>query len=144
MGSTWRVKKMLAVALSEGEFTADGEDPLPEVSTEEVRRRGHKYLAKLPESAKTGHMTRLFDLYMAGTPLCEAADQAGECAGFPQFPGDVGDAGADGRRAAGAGAEGDGAQDDGHRAETLFPAGPRGVPAGAANGHAEAADRGIS
>ena len=52
-GITWRVKKVLAVALNEGEFTADGEDPLPEVSTEEVWRRGHEYLATIHTGRKT-------------------------------------------------------------------------------------------
>ncbi len=66
----------------------------------------------------------------------------GERAGFPQFAGDLGYAGADGRRAAGTGAEGDRAQDDRHRAEALLPAGPGGFPPGVGGGHAEAADRG--
>ncbi len=75
-GITWRVKKVLAVALREG--GADGgEDLLPEASREELSRRGHEYLAKLPETAKKAHMTTVFGLYAGGKRLCEAATAAG-------------------------------------------------------------------
>ena len=67
-------------------------------------------------------------------------DVSGECAGFPQFQGHVGDAGVDGGCAVGVGAACDGASDDGHCVETLFPAGSGSVPIGAERGDAAVDD----
>ena len=52
----------------------------------------------------------------------------------------MGDAGVDGGCAAGVGAACDGASDDGHCVETLFPAGSGSVPIGAERGNAAVDD----
>ena len=75
-GITWRVKKVLAVALREGGEDGD-KNILPELSAEAMRRRGHEYIAKLPDSPKKEHMKTVFDLYAGGKRLCEAATAAG-------------------------------------------------------------------
>ena len=76
-GITWRVKKVLALALREDGDDPEGVDMLPEVSAEEVRRRGHEYIATLPDSPKREHMKTVFDLYAGGKRLCEAVSASG-------------------------------------------------------------------
>ena len=65
-GITWRVKKILAVGL--GEAVAEGEETkaLPEISTDESRKRGEEFIAKLPEGEKRTRMATVFKLYMDG------------------------------------------------------------------------------
>jgi integrase len=65
-GITWRVKKILTVALSEAVDDADGTKALPEVSSEEARKRGEVFIAKLPEGTKRERMTAVFKLYLEG------------------------------------------------------------------------------
>jgi integrase len=76
-GITWRVKKVLALALREDGDDPEDEDTLPEVSAEELRRRGHKYLATLPDSPKKEHMRTVFDLYASGKRMCDAVAASG-------------------------------------------------------------------
>jgi len=70
-GITWRVKKVLALALREDGDDVDDEKLLPEVAEDEVRRRGLAYIAKLPDSPKKEHMKTVFSLYISGKKLCE-------------------------------------------------------------------------
>jgi len=74
-GITWRVKKILAVGL--GEPVADVEETkvLPEISTDEARKRGENFIAKLPEGDKRARMATVFKLYMDGNNI--AAVMAG-------------------------------------------------------------------
>lgn len=67
-GITWRVKKVLATALSEG-----GELllALPEVSEQEARCRGHAYIAGIMNPEKRDRMKLVFDAYMDGKTLKE-------------------------------------------------------------------------
>jgi len=73
-GITWRVKKVLAVALGGVEATGDA---LPEVSGAEAKRRGHEFIAKLPDSEKKGRMLAVFDAYMDGKKTGETMEAAG-------------------------------------------------------------------
>lgn len=73
-GITWRVKKVLAVALGAVKPTADA---LPEVSEAEAKRRGHEFIAGLPESEKKGRMLAVFDAYMDGKKTSEVKAAAG-------------------------------------------------------------------
>ena len=73
-GITWRVKKVLAVAL--GGVKA-GADALPEVSATEARRRGHAFIAGLPDSEKKERMRKVFDLYMDAKKTNEIVAAAG-------------------------------------------------------------------
>jgi len=75
-GITWRVKKVLAVALGEGEG-AEGEPALPTVSRAELQRRGLAWIEGLPASPKKEHLRAVFERYAAGTKLCDAASEAG-------------------------------------------------------------------
>jgi integrase len=71
-GITWRVKKILAMALT-------GENPesrkqkteidLPEVGEEEVRKRGDNYIATLPEGERRERMATVFKLYLEGKSM---------------------------------------------------------------------------
>jgi integrase len=70
-GITWRVKKVLAVALGGAETISNA---LPEVPAEEVRRRGESYIASLPDGERKSRMKDVFDNYMAGKKTCEAAE----------------------------------------------------------------------
>ncbi len=74
-GITWRVKKILAVGL--GEAVADGDETkaLPEISTDEARKRGEDFISKLPEGEKRARMATVFKLYMDGNNI--AAVMAG-------------------------------------------------------------------
>lgn len=78
-GITWRVKKILAVALGErgqrtevrGQRTEgekqkaeSGKQKLPEVSDDEARKRGQEFIAKMPDCEKKERMTTVFKLYM--------------------------------------------------------------------------------
>jgi integrase len=72
-GITWRVKKILAVGL--GESVPDGPSKaesgkqkfeIEQVSTDETRKRGDTYIAKLPEGEKRSRMAAVFKLYMDG------------------------------------------------------------------------------
>ena len=74
-GITWRVKKILAVGL--GEPVADVEETkaLPKISTDEARKRGEDFIAKLPDGEKRARMTTVFKLYMDGNNI--AAVMAG-------------------------------------------------------------------
>lgn len=73
-GITWRVKKVLAVALGAVKPKADG---LPEVSATEARRRGHEFIAGLPDSEKKQRMLAVFDAYMDGKKTSEVKAAAG-------------------------------------------------------------------
>jgi integrase len=77
-GITWRVKKVLAVALG-GLGGPDGRplSAIPEVSTAEARALGQAYINELPDSEKKTRMGMVFNHYMDGKKLCEAADAAG-------------------------------------------------------------------
>ena len=82
-GMTWRVKKVLAVALG-GFARAEGgeqkaETALPEVPAEEARRRGREFIAGLPDSVKTRRMLAVFEGYMDGKSASAAAVAAGVC-----------------------------------------------------------------
>jgi hypothetical protein len=72
-GITWRVKKVLAVAL--GKKRGD-ERMLPTVSPTEARQRGLGYIATIVEGNKKERMTRVFDLYMGGMNTKELAAAA--------------------------------------------------------------------
>lgn len=83
-GITWRVKKVLAIALGGlGSRPPNGDGfgtqalALPEVSEEEARRRGHEFIARLPESEKKRRMLAVFDAYMDGKKTCEVVAAAG-------------------------------------------------------------------
>ena len=52
-------------------------DALPEVSDEETRRRGHEFIAGLPDSEKKGRMLAVFDAYMDGKKSGEVTAAAG-------------------------------------------------------------------
>jgi len=65
-GITWRVKKILAVGLGEAVANDDDSKALPEVSTDEARKRGEAFIAKLPEGEKRSRMASVFKLYMDG------------------------------------------------------------------------------
>jgi len=65
-GITWRVKKILAVALGEPVVEAEDTTGLPTLSTEETRKRGEAYIATLPEVEKRPRLTAVFKLYMDG------------------------------------------------------------------------------
>ena len=65
-GITWRVKKILAVALGEPVVEAEDTTGLPTLSTEETRKRGEAYIATLPEVEKRARLTAVFKLYMDG------------------------------------------------------------------------------
>jgi hypothetical protein len=73
-GITWRVKKVLAVAL--GGVKA-GADALPEVSATEAKRRGHAFIAGLPDWEKKERMRKVFDLYMDAKKTNEIVAAAG-------------------------------------------------------------------
>lgn len=72
-GITWRVKKVLAVAL--GGVEAAGV-ALPEVSEAETRRRGQEFVAGLPDSDKKQRMLAVFNAYMDGKKSGEVAAAA--------------------------------------------------------------------
>ena len=74
-GITWRVKKILAVALGEPVVEAEDTTGLPTLSTEETRKRGEAYIATLPEVEKRARLTAVFKLYMDGGNI--AAGRAG-------------------------------------------------------------------
>lgn len=73
-GITWRVKKVLAVALGAVKPSAEA---LPEVSEAEAKRRGHEFIARLPDSEKKQRMLAVFDAYMDGKKTCEVKAAAG-------------------------------------------------------------------
>jgi len=73
-GITWRVKKILAVALG-GVGTAA--DALPELPIEEARQSGNDYIAGLPEGRKKERMQIVFNHYMSGKQGCEVAALVG-------------------------------------------------------------------
>jgi len=77
-GITWRVKKVLAVALGEaGGLRLQAGVGLPEVTEEDVRGRGHDFIAGLPESEKKRRMLAVFDAYMDGKKMREIVTVAG-------------------------------------------------------------------
>lgn len=73
-GITWRVKKVLALALREPPTKKEG---LPEVPLAEAKRRGHQFIAGLPDSDKKRRMLAVFDAYMDGKKTCETMAAAG-------------------------------------------------------------------
>ena len=78
-GITWRVKKILAVALGESEpdGSIKGEDApkkLEEVSDDTARKRGEEYIAKLDAGEKKQRMAKVFDLYVGGKRVCDVAE----------------------------------------------------------------------
>jgi hypothetical protein len=72
-GITWRVKKVLAVALGGVEAAAEA---LPEVSEAETRQRGQVFIASLPDSDKKQRMLAVFNAYMDGKKSGEVAAAA--------------------------------------------------------------------
>lgn len=62
-GITWRVKKILAIALHK--IGSDSSRP-PELSPEETRKMGHAYIESLGGSKKAIRMRAVFDDYLAG------------------------------------------------------------------------------
>jgi integrase len=84
-GITWRVKKILAVAL--GEATDNGETKaLSEVSETEARKRGEEFINKLPEGEKRARMALVFKLYIEGknieAVMAEAKVSKGSVSGY--------------------------------------------------------------
>jgi len=77
-GITWRVKKILAVALEGEESEENGkqkvETELEEVSDDTARKRGEEYIAKLDAGEKKQRMAKVFDLYMGGKRVCDVAE----------------------------------------------------------------------
>lgn len=76
-GITWRVKKVLAVALSKKAEDEEADAALLEVSDKEARLRGLEYIAKLAESDKKRRMKLVFELYMDGKRTCDIVAGAG-------------------------------------------------------------------
>jgi hypothetical protein len=70
-GITWRVKKILAVALGE---VAEDENALPEVSEDTARKRGEEYIAKLDAGEKRVRMAVVFKHYMEGKSIEEVME----------------------------------------------------------------------
>ena len=68
-GITWRVKKILAVGLGEPVVEAGETKALPELSTEETRKRGEAFIAKLPEGEKRTRMAAVFRNYSEGNNI---------------------------------------------------------------------------
>lgn len=75
-GITWRVKKVLAVALGEDKAEAQAENTLPTVPDAEALQRGLDYIAKLDNPDKQARMTTALKLYMEGKQICEVAEGA--------------------------------------------------------------------
>ncbi|MGC3958049.1 MAG: site-specific integrase [Verrucomicrobiota bacterium] len=78
-GITWRVKKILAVALGESVPdgpTEEGDAPnaLAEVSEDTARKRGAEYIAKLDDGEKKQRMAHVFALYMGGRKIGDVAE----------------------------------------------------------------------
>jgi integrase len=73
-GITWRVKKILAMALGGAQKISD---ELPKFSAEEVTQRGEAYIASLPDGPKKDRMKTVFDHYVGGKKACEVASLAG-------------------------------------------------------------------
>jgi len=83
-GITWRVKKILVVALGESEPDGpieaeddESEKALPEVSDDTARKRGEEYIAKLDAGEKKQRMAKVFDLYVGGKRVCDVAEALG-------------------------------------------------------------------
>ena len=80
-GITWRVKKILAMALGDRETAESREQKaeieLPVVSAAEVRKRGEEYIATRPANEKRERMTTVFKLYMNGKSLKEVVAACG-------------------------------------------------------------------
>jgi hypothetical protein len=68
-GITWRVKKILAVGLGEPVVEADEKKALPELSTDETRKRGETYIATLPDGEKRTRMATVFRHYAEGNNI---------------------------------------------------------------------------
>jgi len=85
-GITWRVKKILAVGLGEPVEAGDDSKALPEVSTDEARERGEKYIAALPDGEKRARMAAVFKFYMDGnninTVMAETKASKGSVSGY--------------------------------------------------------------
>jgi len=76
-GITWRVKKILAVALGQPAEVTDESKAQPEVTSEELTQRGEKYLAKLPKGQRRERMATVFKLYMEGKSVSEVVAACG-------------------------------------------------------------------
>ena len=78
-GITWRVKKVLAVALGGIGKVESGKQKaeIEQVSEEEARRRGLEYIGKLGNAEKRERMRRVFELYMEGKTTKELVEAAG-------------------------------------------------------------------
>ena len=76
-GITWRVKKVLAVALMGKAESGKRKAEIEEVSEVEARRRGHDFIAGLPESEKKRRKLSVFDAYMDGKKMREIVTVAG-------------------------------------------------------------------
>ena len=89
-GITWRVKKVLAVALGGGEQGAGRRDQgtggLPEVSDEEALKRGLEYIGSVDNLEKRERMTTVFKLYMEGKNTKEQVHDIVKIAGATAFP----------------------------------------------------------
>lgn len=75
-GITWRVKKILVVALG-GRSHGGVEKGLPEVAKAEARRRGLVFINTLGNAEKRERMRRVFELYMDGKTTKELVEAAG-------------------------------------------------------------------
>jgi len=80
-GITWRVKKILAVALGDPETEENrqqrAESELPVVSADEARRRGEEYIAELPAGEKRERMAAVYNRYMDGQSLKQVVAAGG-------------------------------------------------------------------
>jgi integrase len=85
-GITWRVKKVLAEGLGEMANEAGEVKALPEISNDEIRKRGEAHIATLPEGNKRTRMATVFRLYMDGKNiklvLAEANVSKGSVSGY--------------------------------------------------------------
>jgi integrase len=89
-GITWRVKRILALALSangisKGENTpgveAKPKKVLERVSDDETRQRVLEYIATLTNPDKRERMQRVFEHYLDGSKVCEVANNTGASKG---------------------------------------------------------------
>jgi integrase len=76
-GITWRVKKVLAVALGEAKADQPATATLPEISHSEARQRGLDYIDKLDNEEKKARMSTVFSLYMDGKSTRDILAAAG-------------------------------------------------------------------
>jgi integrase len=80
-GITWRVKKILAVALRRNTEKPFGHDAPPAVSPDEARQRGLDYIAGLSSGERKERMRTIFQHYLAGGRVAAVAAAAGVSVG---------------------------------------------------------------